>query len=234
MKKLIAIVGAALALMSVAACDRAKPNSQTVVSSDCGKTWRLIPVGATVPAAITQCDLKTTIPNYPMTGEAKFRGTFEGRALSNVELGYSYEIKDPMKFIRYAKYLGKQGTSADDGSNDSAKYENAENQVIDIVLRDVAMELLLKQSIVDFNQSAFEAEYIKAVNEKLSERGVEIQTLALNFIPDQQTRQAIDVASARNVYASIGATQLGDSIMIARSGATQISITQAPEAPPKE
>jgi hypothetical protein len=194
MKKLIAIVGAALALMSVAACDRAKPNSQTVVSSDCGKTWRLIPVGATVPAAITQCDLKTTIPNYPMTGEAKFRGTFEGRALSNVELGYSYEI----------------------------------------VLRDVAMELLLKQSIVDFNQSAFEAEYIKAVNEKLSERGVEIQTLALNFIPDQQTRQAIDVASARNVYASIGATQLGDSIMIARSGATQISITQAPEAPPKE
>lgn len=219
-----AMVLLALGFLTLSACDRATSNTQTVISDDCGKQWKLIKVGEIVPSRVGVCALKVTIPGYPMQGDTRFRVTFQNRALAYAELGYSYEIVDPLKFIDNAKYLGKQNVKADDGANSAGKYESAENMVIDIILRDIATTTLSDVSIIDFDQAKFEGAYLAKVNAELAKRGVNIQTLTFNVVPDDQTRQAIDVISARNVYASFGMSELGDRIMVSRAGATRVDV----------
>ncbi|ESQ75619.1 hypothetical protein [Asticcacaulis sp. AC402] len=214
----------ALPLLFLAACERATSNTQTVISDDCGVNWKLIAVGEMVPSRVGVCALKVTVPSFPMQGDTRFRVAFQNRALAHAELAYSYEITDPLKFISNAKYLGKQNAKADDKANDSGRYEGAENMVIDIILRDIATEDLIATSIIDFDQAKFEAAYLARINKKLAERGVTIQALTFNIVPDDQTRQAIDVISARNVYASFGLSELGDRIMVARAGASRVDL----------
>jgi hypothetical protein len=42
------------------------------------------------------CELKTTIPGAPMTGESFFKTTFANKVKANIELDYEYEIIDPV------------------------------------------------------------------------------------------------------------------------------------------
>ena len=117
----------AFAATTFTSCERAQANVQTLVSDDCGITWKLIMPGQSVPKRMTQCELKTTIPGSPMTGESHFKSTFANSVKANIDLDYEYIIVDAVKFISEAKYLAKTNTDSDDVSGNSSRFESAEN-----------------------------------------------------------------------------------------------------------
>jgi hypothetical protein len=228
-----AILALALSTVVLAGCSRAQANKQTLVTSDCGVTWTLIPAGNSVGAQIGPCSYKVTIPDYPMTGETKFRTSFKERVLANVEIAYEYSIIDGKSFIGEAKYIGRANSEAEDETNASTQYESAENTVIDKRLRDLVGELLTNEDIVELNQGAFEERLLEEINKRLANKGVRLNFLSFVPIPDEQTRQAIDVATAARVYESRGLTDVGRAVMIARAGAPKVTVTNEVPAPAK-
>lgn len=231
-RKIIALAAASVGALSLAACDRAISNMQTYVSDDCGVRWKEIPPGGAVPARVGVCALKVTIPGYPMAGEAKFRTSFANRVMADVAISYEYTITDGRKFLTEARYLGKQNSDGDGSDNTAAKYESAENTIIDRRIREAVTATLITQDIVDFDQGKSEDALMAAINRALDERGVELASMALVVTPDNQTRQAMDVVSARRVYASAAIPDLGDDIIVARSGASQVTVTTPREQAP--
>lgn len=221
MKRVLLIAASCL---SLAACDRAISNMQTLVSDDCGQSWKAIAPGAAVPARVGVCALKVTVPNYPMTGDAAFRTSFNNRVLVNVSVGYEYTITNAKKFLTEARYLGRQNSAGDGAENSVGNYESAENTIIDRRIREATSEMLITQDIVDFDQGRFEDQLLTELNKRLAERGVELASIAFVVTPDNQTRQAMDVASARRVYQSVGIESLGDKIIIARASAAQQTV----------
>lgn len=230
MKRLYPLI-AVLALLSLTACSRAISNMQTLVSNDCGQTWQSVAPGDAVPARIGACALKVTIPNYPMTGDAGFRTAFANKVLVNVSVGYEYTITDGRKFLTEARYLGRQNSDGDGDDNSASKYESAENTIIDRRIREAASEMLSKEDIVDFDQGKFEDVLLVEMNKRLASRGVELASIAFVVTPDNQTRQAMDVTSARRVYDSVGISELGDRIIVARAGAAQQSVQVKADKP---
>lgn len=224
MMKQILVAAAVAATLGTAACDRAISNMQTLVSDDCGRTWKEIPVGGTVPARVGICALKVTVPSYPMTGDAAFRTSFANKVLTNIQIGYEYEIFDAKLFLTEARYLGRQNSAGDGEENAADKYESAENTIINRRIRETTSNVLGGQSIVEFDQAKLEDPLLDEINKKLAERGVRLVSMQLVVIPDDQTRQAMDVASARQVYSSVGLGELGDRVIVARSGATNITV----------
>ena len=202
-------------------CDRALSNVQTMVTDDCGQTWKLIKPGEAIPKGVGMCHYKITIPDYPMQGECAFKATFKDRVRANIEMSYDYSITDAALFISEAKYLGKVNTNADDAAMDRA-FETAENSVIDKRIKDVIRDLLPAEDIVDFSQADFEERLMVKVNEALKSRGVRINFLSFVPTPDVQTRQAIDVATAMKIYDSKGLHEEGKLIIAAKAGATTV------------
>lgn len=216
-----------LALMlcaALGACARAQANKQTLVTNDCGVSWELIPAGKSVPVMVGPCSYKVTIPDYPMQGQTKFRTSFKDRVLASVEIGYEYSIVDGKVFISEAKYIGRSNSEAEDGTNASTQYESAENTVIDKRLRDLVSEMLIREDIVEFNQAEFEDTLLAEINKRLSNKGVRLNFLSFVPTPEEQTRLAIDIATAARVYESKGLGDLGKAAVVARAGATKIQV----------
>lgn len=209
----------------LAGCDRAPSNVKTMMTSDCGVTWRVINPGERIPSAITPCEYKTVLPDYPMQGGAEFKTQFGGNVLVSVRIDYDYEIIDGLKFLREAKFLGKAG-SAQDAANSTqmSAFETAENVVIDVRLRELTTSTTLKSDIVDFNPSAFESDLFDAANKELEKRGVRLNSITFVTTPDEQTRMAIDAATAMNIYKNKGLLEFGQQIAIAKAGAAKIEI----------
>lgn len=197
---------------------------QTAISDDCCTTWRVIPTGNTVPARVGVCALKVTVPNYPMAGDAQFRTSFQNDVLVNISVGYEYAIEDAQVFLTEARYLGRQNYQGDGEYNAASRHESAENTLIDRRIRDITSEMLGAANIVNFDQAAFEGLLLDRINAALRPRGVQLAALSFVMTPDDQTRQAMDVASARQVYASVGLAELGDDVIIARAGAPRIVV----------
>lgn len=218
-----AIVLAGLALASCA--ERAVTNVQTLVSSDCGKSWQLIPPGQSIPRQMMSCDLRISIPNYPMQGDAQFKVNFKNRVLVTTSASYEYTITDPMKFITNARYIGRQNSAGDSKENAAGQYETAENLLIDRRIREVASTLLRDEDIVVFDASEFEDKLLAELNKVLEERGVALNSIAFVPTPDDQTRQAIDTGAALRVYQAIGQEELGRQMMVARAGAPVIHVS---------
>lgn len=230
MMKQLMIAAAVAATLGTAACDRAISNMQTLISDDCGRTWKEISVGGTVPARVGICALKVTVPSYPMSGEAGFRTSFANKVLTNIQIGYEYEIFDAKLFLSEARYLGRQNSAGDGEENSATKYESAENTIIERRIRETTSNVLGGQSIVEFDQAKIEDPLLDQINKSLEGRGVRLVSMQLVVIPDDQTRQAMDVASARQVYASVGLGELGDRVIVARSGATNVTVQSASPA----
>lgn len=205
-------------------CDYAHSNVQTLITDDCGVSWKIIKAGESIPKRIGVCAYKVTVPDYPMQGESKFRTAFKDRVLANIEVTYDYSITGPVLFIGEAKYLGKANSSSDDSSNSSAAYETAENAVIDKRIKEVTRDLLIHEDIVEFSQADFEDKLLKQVNKLLEPKGVILNFLSFVPIPEEQTRQAIDVVTASKIYASKGLEDIGKSVSSARAGATKVNI----------
>lgn len=234
MKKLITILSVVAIAVTTESCSRAQANVQTLFTSDCGQSWKLIHAGESIPKAITACEYSITVPDYPMQGESRFKASFKDRVLANIEVSYDYSIVDAKLFLSEAKYLGKAGSDAQDESNSSSAYETAENSVIDKRIKETAGNLLVSQDIVDFSQSDFEELLVIEVNKMLKSRGVILNFLQFVPIPSEQTAQAIDVATAYKIYDSKGLSEVGKSVMSARAGATKITVETKTEQQPKD
>jgi hypothetical protein len=221
---LFAIFAFVATSMTFTSCDRAQANVQTLISNDCGVTWELIQPGQTIPKRMTQCELKTTIPGSPMTGESHFKSTFANSVKASIDLDYEYIITDPVKFISEAKYLAKTNADGDDVSGGSGRFESAENSIIDKRIKDISRDLLSSVDIVEFDQSEFEDKLLEAVNKMLSDRGVQINYLSFVPEPSVQTAQAIDVATAMKIYQSKNLEEVGKAVIANKAGATQIII----------
>lgn len=236
MKRFITIIGAVLGLLVLAGCDRAPANVATLQTTDCGVTWTVIKAGQRIPTTVGTCSYNTVLPDYPMQGEAEFMAQFAGNVLVKVRTTFDYSIVDPILFLGEAKFLGKQrgsAAAAADGSN-MAGIETAENQVIDKRIREATTSMTQKQDIVEFNSAKFEDELQKASNAELQKRGVVLNSMTFVMIPEEQTRQAIDAATAMNVYKNKGLEQFGQQIAIARAGAARIVVEPAQPAPTTE
>ena len=231
MKQILFVLGVASMLLTLQSCDKSQANVRTLISNDCGVTWEIIPAGQTIPKRFTACELKTTIPGAPMTGESHFKTNFANKVKTNIDMDYEYEIIDPVKFITEAPYLAKSNSDADEVSMDNSRFESAENSIIDKRIKDIARDLLLNIDIVEFDQSEFEDTLQTQVNKALSNRGVHINYLSFVPTPSEQTEQAIDVATAMKIYESKGLEELGKQVIANKAGAAKIEMNVKSENP---
>lgn len=227
MKKIkqIGILCIALIMLTIQSCsDRAQANVETLVSSDCGKNWKLIEIGQSIPRSMYACDMRTTLPSAPMTGSSHFETTFKNSVKAAIDLDYEYEIENSLQFITQAPYLAKSNVDADDVSGNNARFESAENAIIDKRIKDNARDLLGNIDIVEFDQSDFEEKLLEKVNAQLKTLGVSLNFLSFVPTPSEQTAQAIDVAQAMKIYDSKGLSDIGKQVMASRAGATKINV----------
>lgn len=214
-------------------CNYAKSNQQVVISTDCGMGWDIIKAGEAVPKGVgNRCFMKVVMPNYPMQGDSKFITNLKDRVRANVHIDYDYSIVDPLSFIKQAKYLGKANADVDDeGALNPKEFEGAENMVIDKRIKDVAKGLFLHEDIVELDQADLENDLLEASNKVLEPLGVKLNFITLTFDLDEQTRQAIDIATAMKIYESKKLGDLGNKVMEARAGATKIVVETSQTRP---
>lgn len=208
---------------------RAVTNVQTFVSSDCGRNWSKIEAGQSIPRQVFACDLRVSIPNYPMQGDARFKINFKNRVLVTVSASYEYSITDGLSFLKNARYIGRQNSDADGTANSANAYETAENLLIDRRIREIAGNLLQEEDIVVFDSSEFEDKLLEEVNKVLEQRGIRLESIAFVPTPDEQTRMAIDAGAAIRVYEAAGIPDLGKQMMVARAGAASVTTTVNPD-----
>lgn len=220
--------------MFVQSCDRAQANVTTLISNDCGLTWELIKPGQTIPKRMTTCEMKTTVPSSPMTGDSHFKTRFKNNVKVFIDVDYEYSIIDPVIFISEATYLAKTNADGDEVSGNSSRFESAENSIIDKRVKDVSRELLDSIDIIEFDQSEFEDKLLEQVNILLSKRGVKINFISFVPEPSPQTEQAIDVATAMKIYQSKDLVELGKSVITNKAGANNIVINSNKTSPTQE
>lgn len=229
---LLVCVFAIATLFTLTGCDRAKSNVFVISTDDCGAHWKIIPQGEVVPKHMIVCGYNMAIPNWPMAGDASFKTQFKGKVLSKAKLSYTYTITDPIAFIGEARYLGKMTNrdleiSADDIGN---TYEMAENIIIDKQLREITTEITREMDIVDANPAEIEEAISKSITEVLLKKGITFSELALVIENDEQTRLAIDAATAVRIYEAAGIADTGQRVMTARAGAPNITINVQQQA----
>jgi hypothetical protein len=234
MKQILFVLGVASMLLTFQSCDKSQANVRTLISNDCGVTWEIIPAGQTIPKRFTACELKTTIPGAPMTGESHFKTNFSNKVKTNIDMDYEYEIIDPVKFITEAPYLAKSNSDGDEVSMDNSRFESAENSIIDKRIKDIARDLLLNIDIVEFDQSEFEDTLQTQENKALADRGVHINYLSFVPTPSEQTEQAIDVATAMKIYESKGLMEIGKQVIANKAGSARIEMNVKSETPTTE
>jgi hypothetical protein len=217
----------AISIVALAsACSRAPSNVHVISTTDCGARWTKLVVGQTVPAHTgNPCGYTVAIPNWPMSGDARFKTQFAKGVLSDGEISYTYIITAPLKFINNARYLGKMAGSLEISAESvGSRYEMAENILIDKLLREVATELTRSIDVVRANPAEIEDNIFKKAKTDLEDRGSQLSDLALVIKNDEQTRLAIDAATAIRVYETAGIGDVGRQVIVARSGAARINV----------
>lgn len=211
---------AGLLAAGLSSCDYAKANVNTLVTDDCGVTWKLIAAGKSVPKGVgNPCFYKVTIPDYPMQGDSNFKVVFAENVLASLDVSYDYTITNPMAFIQEAKYLGKTNST-----EVGTQFEAAENTVIDKRIKDAVRGRLSKEDVVTFSPSDFEDLLLPEINKLLQPRGVTVNFLSLVPVYDEQTAQAVDVATAMKIYTSKNLEKLGEQVIANRAGASRLVV----------
>jgi hypothetical protein len=227
MKKIFYTTVLLLAGCYLPSCDYAHANVNTLITEDCGVKWTLIKAGESIPKGVANpCHYKVTIPDYPMQGDSKFKVMFAENVLSTIDVGYDYTITDPILFIKEAKYLGKTNNT-----DVNAQFEGAENMVIDKRIKDVIRGLISTEDVVTFSPSDFEDKILPNVNKVLNPLGININYLSFVPLFDEQTAQAIDVATAMKIYKSKGLEAIGEKVMQSKAGATRITVENTTSKP---
>lgn len=215
-----------------AGCARTPSNVHVISTTNCGAAWEKLDVGSSVPKHTgNPCGYTVALPNWPMAGDAKFKTQFAKKVLSKATLSYTYVITNPLAFINEARYLGKMGGSLElSAESTGERYEMAENIIIDKLLREVTTDLTRELDVVDANPAEIEDAIFKKAKDALDKKGVTLSDLALVIENDEQTRLAIDAATAVRVYEAAGIADVGKQVMAARAGATQITVNSGAQS----
>jgi hypothetical protein len=91
-------------------------------------------------------------------------------------------------------------------------------------IKEVAKSLFVDEDIVELDQSELEDRLLSESNKILEPLGVKLNFITLTFDLDEQTRQAIDVATAMKIFRSRGIESVGLEVMKARAGATKVVV----------
>ena len=230
------IVIAALAVIALSGCERAPSNIHAISTEDCGATWKKLETGSSVPKHTSNvCGYNVALPNWPMAGDATFKTQFRGQVLTNARWSYTYQITDPLKYIKNAAYLGKMGGSLElSADDDGKKYGMAENILIDKALREVTVNETQTLEIVNANPADIEDKVFAKMKPLMELKGIALTDMALVIEPDTQTRLAIDVATAVRVYENAGIGEVGKQIAIANAGAARITLHNSRQKDEKE
>lgn len=212
------------------ACNFAKSNVYTLYTKDCGVNYRQIKAGDRIPNTSLACEAIVHIPASPMVGESTFPVEFSGNVRVDVSVDYEYIITDPEKFINSAKYLGRTNSSSDEVETN--KFESAENSIIDKRIKETVTDDLLTVNLINFNSSSFEDVLLGKMNKLLNERGIEITFISLVPKPTEQIAQAIDVATAMQIYKQNGIADVGKDVIANKAGASRITVNV--ESPTKK
>jgi hypothetical protein len=162
-----------------------------------------------------------------MQGDSKFKVMFAENVLSTIDVGYDYSITSPILFIKEAKYLGKTNSS-----DVNSQFEGAENMVIDKRIKDVVRGLIATEDVVTFSPSDFEDKILPNVNKVLNPLGININYLSFVPLFDEQTAQAIDVATAMKIYKSKGLETIGEKVIQSKAGSANIVVQNIPKNTP--
>lgn len=215
-----------LSALVLMACARTPSNVYILSTTDCGVTWAQVPVGARVPVHTGDpCGFNAALPNWPMAGEATFKTQFAQKVMSEANISYTYAITEPIAFIQEARYLSRMGTSLEiSAGEEGSRYEVAENLLIDKLLREATTEITRELDVVDTSPADVEDKVFEQTKETLENRGVTMSDLALVIRNDDQTRLAIDAATAMRVYTAAGFEELGGKVLVARAGAPHVVV----------
>jgi hypothetical protein len=226
-KKLWSIPVILLSLIPILnSCNYAKSNQKVLVSDDCGMSWKEISAGGAVPkGTVNPCYQKVVLPNYPMQGQASFVSNLKGKVKMHIIIDYDYEITNGLKFMRKAKKLGSSNADVDSDAalNDKA-FEGAENRIIDVNLKEISKNIFINEDIVELDQQDIEHDIEEKCNKLFEEYGLQLNFITLTFLPDEQTNEAIDVATAMRIYEANNLKELGSKIVEARAGATKVIV----------
>jgi hypothetical protein len=210
-----------IALIFASCSDHAQPNVYTIVSDDYGQNWELIPQGKAIPkSGFSYGYRRLVVPAFSMQGDNEVNAQFKGNVKAAVEISYNYEIFDAIAFVKGSKFVAQSQTQ---DTIDMARFENAENVFIDTKFKDVLRALTGEMNIVDFDADDVEVSLLAPMNERLKGIGVRLTFMSIAFEPDAQIKEAISASTAMSIYKSNGMEQIGEKIIVAKAGATNIT-----------
>ena len=200
------------------------PANQIVLNSDnYGKDWRQLSKNETVPRCNLAGCYNLYLPATTMGGDLTTTqrvGKTGQSAIVEMKYSYNWEISDPVLFVTEAKELRGGGDYTNDGA-----LEVIEGRLIDRHFNDISSELLVNESVLKFDQAAYESKLTPAVNEDMAKYGIKVTGISCVPVFGRQLETALDAASALEVYKSIGEEELGKEIIKATAGATKIQVT---------
>lgn len=208
-------------IISCNGCRKIPANQFVLNSENYGKEWKLLGADETVPACNMAGCYNVYLPATTMVGDLSSIqrvGKTGESARVKFLFTYQWEIVEPLLFIKEAKEL-KDGDYTSDGS-----LEGIENRLIDKHFHDRAAELLVEESVRNFDQAYFEKKLLVSINDDLKKYGVAIS--AASVVPEfgRFLEDALDAATALDFYKSIGEESLGREIIKQNAGASKVIV----------
>lgn len=203
----------------------APSNIQVLVTVDCGKTWKVIETGSSIPNGVgNYCYRVVMIPNYQLVGDSRYKVTFSNNVSAFVDMDYTYSIVKPLKFIPNGRGIGsaKYNTEASKEYIDG-QFESLESTLLDKKIKDICREYFRTQDVVDFDD-AFEKIIFDKANASFEKLGIRLESLDVIPTFSEQTTEAIDAATALRIYRSKGLEKEGLDIIKSKASSSKIII----------
>lgn len=187
-----------------------------------------------MPQLNTGCNKIIALPAYQMPANVVVKTRFKNDVKGQITIDYLYEITDPLIFVTGAKFLLQSNIQADDYNKENQALELAENTITDKLIKDIVRQITENMDAANFNESEFEANLEKKANELSKSRGTNLSAFSIKVDFGKQTEEAIDAASAYGLYKANGMEKVGEEIMKANAGKTEIVIPSNTAEAPKE
>ena len=232
--KYLSILFVLLTTLLLSSCmPSANPNEWIITTTTCWNTISVLKAGSPIPHLYTTCDCMIALPSSELGMELECETKFAGRAAGIVSVSGNWRISDPEIFIQNAKSLVSSTTSEGHKVNPDA-LEEVENRVVDKMWKDVIRELTPKMQVINLSEKEIEDSLLVLANTKLTGRGVSFSGMSVNVDFSPQTEEALDAASALQIYNDLEQEELGKEIIKAKAGATTITIINNTTTTPSE
>jgi len=223
-----------LVLFLAQSCATVSPNMHLVYTNDCWNHVNVVKAGSIKPTLTKTCDKMIALPAYQMPGGVSVKTRFKNDVKGTITIDYLYEIDNPLLFVGEAKFLLQSNIQEDDYNKENQALELAENTITDKIVKDIVRGMTENMDAANFNETLFESELEKAVNKMSKDRGTTMSAFSVKVDFGNQTEEAIDAVSAYGLYKANGMEKVGEEIMKANAGKSQIIIQEAQKEEIKE